>query len=197
MSGRRLGLGFIGLGGILIVVGIVGFFAARGSNDEHLTSPTTAATIPPTTATIPPTTTTAPATTTTATTASTTTASTTTTIPTEPVEEFVSLYAAATESRDISFLVARLHPFVLERHTLEDCHIFISDVVTLIRNYRLTGPVAGPEQQSFQLGGRTVLVDVYPAPVAFELQGSTIERTAVFAYVDNEVRWFTDCGAGL
>ncbi|MFQ5517447.1 MAG: hypothetical protein ACE5E8_07715, partial [Acidimicrobiia bacterium] len=141
--------------------------------------------------TIPPTTTTDATTTTT-----TTTTSTTTTIPTEPVEEFVSLYAAATESRDISFLVARLHPFVLERHTLEDCHLFISDVVTLIRNYRLTGPVAGPEQQTFQLGGRTVLIDVYPAPVAFELQGSTMEETAVFAYVDNEVRWFTDCGAG-
>ena len=183
---RRIAAAAMVLGAVLIIVAVVGM-AMNG--DDPADEPAAAAT----TVTSAPTTTT-PQPSTTTPTSTTTPASTTTTLPPETVEEFAVEFAAALERGDSDFAFDRLHPVVIAIHDAESCRATVEDRVLLITDYRLAGPVSGPESFDFTVSDRIITVsELYRAPVVFGFQGTEVETEGVFALVDGEMRWFTDC----
>lgn len=197
--GRQLlGISLLSLGTLSSVIGLFGLIndsadgepvaatAAAPSTSAPSTS-ASAATVAPTTEppeTTAPTTSAAPANTTAAVTI------TTTTPPDQTVEDFFPDFVAAIESGDVDFLLARLHPVVLEQPNADRCRTFIEREILALGNYTLTGDVTGPVSQN--VAGTTVAA-VYSAPVSFVFQGQSFDGTATFAAVDGEMRWFTEC----
>ncbi len=176
------------VGVLLTVVGVAGI--ARDSDDVAVAATTSspgstsaaAATTTSTSSTAAPTTTT-------------TIAPTTSTLPPETVEEFAVAFAAALERGDADFVFDRLHPVVIAIHDEASCRATVEDRVLLITDYRLTGPVSGPESVDFTVSNRVITVsEQFRAPVAFGFQGTEVETEGVFALLDGDMRWFTDCG---
>ena len=175
------------VGILLTVVGAAGFALDGDDLPVAATTSSTAST------SAVPTTTSAPSTT--APTTTTTTAATTTTSPPETVEEFALAFAAALDRGDADFVFDRLHPIVIAIHDEASCRATVEDRVLLITDYRLTGPVSGPESVDFTVSNRVITVsEQFRAPVAFGFQGTEVETEGVFALLDGEIRWFTDCG---
>ncbi len=174
------------LGALLAVVGVAGIVldddnvAAATTSSPASTSVATAATSTSSTA---------------VTTSTTTIAPTTSTLPPETVEEFALAFAAALERGDAAFVFDRLHPIVIAIHDEASCRATVEDRVLLITDYRLTGSVSGPESTDFTVSNRIITVsEQFRAPVAFGFQGTEVETEGVFALLDGEMRWFTDCG---
>ncbi len=174
------------LGALLAVVGVAGIVladddvaaaastsstastsaAATTTSTSSTTAPTSTTTIPPTTSTLPP----------------------------ETVEEFALAFAAALDRGDADFVFDRLHPIVIAIHDEASCRATVEDRVLLITDYRLTGPVSGPESTDFTVSNRIITVsELFRAAVAFGFQGTEVETEGVFALLDGEMRWFTDC----
>ncbi len=175
------------VGILLTVVGAAGFALDGDDLPVAATTSSTAST------SAVPTTTSAPSTP--APTTTTTTAATTTTSPPETVEEFALAFAAALDRGDADFVFDRLHPIVIAIHDEASCRATVEDRVLLITDYRLTGPVSGPESVDFTVSNRVITVsEQFRAPVAFGFQGTEVETEGVFALLDGEIRWFTDCG---
>ena len=175
------------VGILLTVVGAAGIALEGDDLPVAATTSSTAST------SAVPTTFSAPSTT--APTTTTTTAATTTTSPPETVEEFALAFAAALDRGDADFVFNRLHPVVIAIHDEASCRATVEDRVLLITDYRLTGPVSGPESVDFTVSNRVITVsEQFRAPVAFGFQGTEVETEGVFALLDGEMRWFTDCG---
>lgn len=192
MRKRSLGITLMVGGVVIALIGVVGWLRS-GDRDPDTRTPTTttAATMtidPATTSSSTSSTTTTVSTTTTSTTVPTTT---TTTIDARPaIESFIDLFTDAIAREDTDFLLARLHPAVLDLFGEEACRAFISEEILLLEQYRLIGEVMGPTPQVVA----DVRVDVYRAPAAFVFQGQEFTSEAGFALEDGEVRWFTQCG---
>lgn len=175
-------------GVVFMLAGVVGWVLSGVGTPKPAstteTSNATSTTVPPTTTT----TTTEPATT------STTVATTTTTTIDAggAIEGFVPMFADAIARQDIEYLLATLHPSVLSLFEEETCRGFISDEILQLEQYRLIGEADGPIAQ---LVAETE-VEMYQAPVAFAFQGQEFTSEAAFAFVDGQVRWFTQCGSG-
>jgi hypothetical protein len=119
-------------------------------------------------------------------------ASTTTAGPAaETVADFVVAFAAAIDAGDTDYLVARLHPVVVDLYGEEACRAFIAAEILALEGYHLVGPPQGPQVGSV---GEYEVPDYYTATAAFGYQGGSFETPASFALVDGEVRWFTECG---
>jgi len=183
---RRIAAAAIVLGAMLIIVAGVGM-ATNG--DDPTNEPAAAATTVTaslTTSSLQPSTS--------APTSTTRPASTTTTLPPETVEEFAVAFAAALDRGDADFAFDRLHPVVIAIHDAASCRATVEDRVLLITDYRLAGPVSGPESVDFTVSDRIVTVsELFRAPVIFGFQGTEVETEGVFALVDGDMRWFTDC----
>ena len=175
------------IGALLTVVGVAGIAldgddVAVAATTSSTASTSAATTTTSTSSTTPPTSTT-------------TIAPTTSTLPPEIVEEFAVAFAAALERGDADFVFDRLHPVVIAIHDQASCRATVEDRVLLITDYRLTGPVSGPESTDFTVSNRIITVsELFRAPVAFGFQGTEVETEGVFALLDGEMRWFTDCG---
>lgn len=184
MSTRTLGLVLMGTGAVLSVAGAVGMVTA-GEDTAPATSETTSTTLAATTST-----TTATTATTSSTEPSTTQSSTTTSVP-DPaeIEGFVAEFVGWIDAGDSDSLTARLHPVVIDEYGEDLCREFVEREILALENYRLTGPVTGPEPSRYG----AVDVDLFRAPVAFTFQGSEFEGDATFAFVDGGVRWFATC----
>ncbi len=178
------------IGGLgLLAFGVASLFGSSDDNPAPVALGTTTAvtsttivveiTIPP-----PPTTTTVPA-------PSTTVEPTTTTTinPAALIEAFVIEFTAATAADDTDFLFESLHPAVFELHDQAMCSAFVEDEIVLLDDYRLTGPVEGPETRTF--GQMTV--EVYTASIAFTFKGSAFEAQGGFAFSESGVGWLTEC----
>ncbi len=173
------------VGALLAVVGVAGIVL----EDDVAVAATTSSTA----STAAPTTTTSTSSTT-VTTPTTTIAPTTSTVPPETVEGFALAFAAALERGDAAFVFDRLHPIVIAIHDEASCRATVEDRVLLITDYRLTGPVSGPELTEFTISNRIITVsELFRAPVVFGFQGTEVETEGVFALLDGEMRWFTDC----
>ena len=72
----------------------------------------------------------------------------------------------------------------------ESCRDFISGEILQLEQYQLIGEVDGPTRQVIA----DTTLDMYKAPAAFVFQGQEFTSDAAFAFVDGEVRWFTQCG---
>lgn len=190
---RSLGITLMVGGVVIALIGVVGWIrsgdldpAARSSTTTTTTATTT--TDQATTSSSTSSTTTTVPTTTTSTTVPTTT---TTTIDAGPaIESFIDLFTDAITRENTNFLLARLHPAVLDLFGPEACRAFITEEILQLEQYRLIGEVMGPIPQVVA----DVRVDMYRAPAAFVFQGQEFTSEAGFALVDGEVRWFTQCG---
>ncbi len=176
------------VGALLTVVGVAGIALDGDDVAVAVTTSSTASTSAAAT-------TTSTSSSTTTTTSATTIPPTTSMIPPETVEEFALAFAAALERGDADFVFDRLHPVVIAIHDEASCRATVEDRVLLITDYRLTGPVSGPESVDFTVSNRIITVsEQFRAPVAFGFQGTVVETEGVFALLDGEMRWFTDCG---
>ena len=197
MTSRTLGIGLMVAGVALIVFGLVWRAGSSAESDIAATATTGAS---PTTAPVPTTATTArtqQSTTTAPPTPTPTTTnppSTTTTVPPPSIEEFITAYAAATESGNTDFLFQRLLPGIIDVLGADLCRGFVENEITAISDYRLTGAVSGPSARSLTVGDTQVNVDdYYEAPVSFTFQGQSFDATATFAVIDNVIYWIGEC----
>lgn len=190
-----LGAALLVLGALAIILGVVGL----GGDDEesaHDPIPTTSAapipsTTPPTTAV--PTTTTAP----------------TPTEPPEPapttttaadvasdVTEFFDGFAAAVSNGDAAGLLATLHPAVTDRYGVDQCTSYLDGVAGQPLTISAAEATAGPEPGVYETDELSteiddlVLVDVTRA----ELGGDERTDPTRVAYLEGQLRWFSDCG---
>lgn len=187
MTNRSLGLTLMIGGSVIAVVGLAGWVSAR---DEEPATSTTALT---TSATVETSTTTSSITTTFAPTTLSTTVptTTTTTIRAGPaIEAFVDAFTDAIAREDTEFLLETLHPAVISLFDTESCRAFITEEILQLEQYRLIGEVDGPTRQVIA----DTTLDMYRAPAAFAFQGQEFTSDAAFAFVDGDVRWFTQCG---
>lgn len=184
-----MGLALMVVGTVIALAGVIGWVSSPDRAPSAESSTTT--TRPPTT--VEPTTTTSSTTTTVAPTTTTTTAptTTTTTIDAGPlIESFVNTFTGAIQRQDTELLVDTLHPAVINLFGEDTCRAFISEEILQLQQYRLIGEVEGPTTQVVA----DLTVDMYTAPTAFAFQGQEFTSEAAFAFVDGEVRWFTQCG---
>lgn len=166
---------------VVISVGVVWLVVSLVGND---TSPTSTTTIEPTPA---ETTTTVVETTTTVGPESTTTIGLFDEVA--AVEAFIGEFAGAVESGDAAFLFERLHPAVKATYEEDLCRGYVDDLILLHENYRQEGPVIGPFDSEFG----EFSITSYEALVGFELDGDSVEETAVFSLTEGVVRWFAEC----
>lgn len=197
MNRRRLGLTLVVVGAVIALVGIVGGLSSGGDDAvAGETSTTTSSLAAPATGapSTAPSTTSAPVTSTNTTTTTTTTLPRTTTTepPVDPavaVAAYIEDFAAAIAAGDVDALFDRLHPTVLETFDEPLCRAFIEREILQLVNYRQVGDVTGPETRQFA----GTAVDFFLAPITFTFQGAPFEDEGGFAFVDDEVRWFTTC----
>lgn len=190
-SRKAIGVAMMVIGLGLFLFGIASLFGSGGDDPEPVAGDSTTS-IPTSTTieievTVPP-----PSTTATVSASTTTVEATTTTTTIDPgtlIEAFVVEFAAATAADDTEFLIQSIHPAVFETRDQAVCDAFVGSDIILLDNYRLTGPVAGPETRTY--GQMTI--EVYTAPVAFTFQGSDFEAQAGFALSENGVGWLTAC----
>ena len=98
--------------------------------------------------------------------APTTTATTTTatTVAPETPEEFITRLDQALRARDIEYMIARLHPAVIERYGEAACRANFERTESLAR--KVTGAATGPAPYDWTTDGQTETIpDTYTVPV--------------------------------
>ena len=109
------------------------------------------------------------------------------------VEAFVAEFAAAATSDDSDFLLARLHPLVVELSDEETCSAFVSREIAALEQYRATGP-AQQTVFEFVINDQAVTVDpAFEIPVAFTFSGQEFTDNAQIAPVDGVMHYFATC----
>ncbi len=182
----------------MILAGAI--LALNGSTEPAIagpatTSPAASGESTPTTTRLPETT--APGSTST-TVASTTTAvattTTTTAAPTETVQEFVELYAAAIANGDADFVLSRLHPQVVEQLSIDVCQSWVATEIMALSDYEMAGEPTEPQNRDFSIAGSPVRIDnVSSVPVSFTFGGQSFDSTADFALLDGVIYWLGTC----
>lgn len=127
---------------------------------------------------------------------------TTTTRPTTTTESardepdvFFDRLAAAFVADDANTLVDLLHPAVVARYGEEQCreHLEVlaaSNVELELVEVTGVGPVVYATD-----GQETTIDDGVRVRTRVTRDGEGVEQDATLAFVDDELRWFTDCGA--
>jgi hypothetical protein len=183
-------------GASLLVVGIVGRVGSNGGGTAAAPSPSpptpspspseTTAPSPTPTASVEPSPSEAPSPEPTETTAA------------ETPEEFFALFADAIRTGDVEFLLVRLHPVVLERYGRQQCR---SQVATIANDPGFDAKVrtvSDPGPYEFATDGQSATVeDTLTVGVTFTNANGSSRQDAHVAYIDAELRWFTDCGDPL
>ncbi len=108
----------------------------------------------------------------------------------ETVEEFVALFAAAIAEGDTDFLMARLHPIVLQLQDEALCRTFVEGEILSLGAYTLVGEATGPTTVTIE---GVEVTNYYSAQVSFVFEGETIETVGAFALVDGQMRWLAVC----
>lgn len=208
---KWLATALIALGVLSAVAGTVGmvrYFASEDQPESSASTEPTSTTVPDVTPTsvagssIPSTTTSVAASSIPSTTSSTTSTTGETVDPVDPgrvVDEFFSTWASAIGEADFEFLLAALHPAVLERYGTEQCAAYLREVAgqpieveVLSTSELLTGEFARD-------GLTRVVDDLVLVEISRRDRGAeeaVVQQTRV-GFVDGEVRWFTDCGEPL
>ena len=104
------------------------------------------------------------------------------------------LFATAIMEGDADFLFDRLHPAVVGGFGADLCRTWIEEEILVLENYRVTGPVTGPQDQSFTSPvGEGIIESAFSAPVTFTFSGQEFESDGGFALVEDEMRWLGQC----
>jgi hypothetical protein len=171
MNQRALGGALLVVGVALALVGAVGELASDDGGDASAITSTTAVT------------------------AGTTTTTTRPDVEAD-VRAFVVDLAAAIRGGDAAFLLARLHPAVLERYGEDQCRAVTDGLASPGLDLEVLD-VGAPEAWDWQLDGETVSTRVDEAvPVRVRrTDGASSEETEIHvAETEGVLRWFTDCG---
>ena len=74
------------------------------------------------------------------------------------------------------------------------CRTWIEAEILLLRDYQLTGPIAGPMDQSFTTpAGTGTIENAFSAPASFTFQGQQFDSLAGFALVGTQMHWLGQC----
>ena len=118
--------------------------------------------------------------------------------PAETPEDFFALFAEAIRSGDQAFLLARLHPGVIELYGTRQCRAAVTSLATDPSFEVRVRSVEGPAPYDYAPDGQSVIVDeVFTIGLTFTSAEGTSRQEAHVAPVDGEMRWFTDCGDPL
>ncbi len=201
MNRRPIGLAVAAAGLVIAVVGLIGSVADDDSSDvvddESIivsaqttagasqstsanTSPTTVAptTVTPTTTTTPVETSAPP--------------STATPRQVETPAEFLAVFTEALRSGDEGFLLRRIHPEVELRYGRPACEAYLAGISDQQFAGELEGSAPAPDWVWETDGKSTPIADAIVAQVIRRAGEPASE--VHFAVVDDELRWFTDCG---
>jgi hypothetical protein len=188
-SRRIAGLALIALGGCATLAGIVGLAVARTPKTVVSTAAGVGATAPSghTRTTTGTRTTTAPS-------PAAGARGPATTVASESPEAFLNELAAAIRGGDSAFLLARLHPVVIQHFGLAACQ-------SALRGYRDTSAkfmvisVGAPTTYAWMAGSQTIPVEgTIPVTVTSVFNGQESQAVVHIAPVDGTLRWFTTCG---
>ncbi len=193
---RRSGIALLVVGIALIAIGAIGMLGAGSTNDEQAEATVDAAPAASPTATNAPTATIAVPTATAVPTAS--------PAPPSPTPDATALIEAfyegldpAIRAADADVLVPLLHPATIERYGEPACRTYLGGLADPTLDIEVAS-VSGPEPWDYLTDDRTTTIpDAWTVSAAFTSQGATSDRELHVAFVDGEVRWFTDCGAPL
>ncbi|MDC3402483.1 hypothetical protein OAX95_00935 [bacterium] len=190
MGHRTVGAIVMGAGALCLVLGLLLTFTDDGGDssspaiDEVATTTTISPEPSTTTSTLPPTTT--PPTTV-----------PTTTLPAGATEQATSFFATwqqANRTGDIDLLLALLHPLVFERYGVEQCRTYLPTVTDEQVTIDVREATLDPSRR-YETDGQTATpADAYAVQITSSCPADAVEFTATLAFVDGELRWFTDCG---
>lgn len=116
----------------------------------------------------------------------------------ETPEEFFALWTEAVRSEDDAFLLARLHPSVLEIYGRPQCRAQIATLEAAPGFDVTVRRVRGPEPYEYAPDDQSVTVqDAFTLALTFSSSTGTDRQQGHLALVGDEMRWFTDCGDPL
>lgn len=110
-----------------------------------------------------------------------------------PYREFYTRFETAHRDGDTDFLFSTLHPRVIERYGEATCRAFVDSVVGTVSNMRVIDGRSEP--WDFPLDGLTTDIS---GSVTLSLDAFWVDEQLTvdvhLAPVENELRWFADCG---
>jgi len=113
------------------------------------------------------------------------------------VRTFFTDLVTATRDRDASSLFAWLHPATIERYGEAACRAFLANREDATFQVVVTS-VGEPETWPYTTDEvATTIVDALTVSALVTNQGNTIDRELHVVVLDDQVRWFTDCGTPL
>jgi hypothetical protein len=112
----------------------------------------------------------------------------------ETVEAFVASFNRAQEDENARFLLARLHPEVLQRYGKGQCRAYLREVAGTVGDVEVRR-ASELGRAEYSTDGQTVTVsDAYTLRIAFTANGEPVRGRMTLALVDDRLRWFSDCG---
>lgn len=120
------------------------------------------------------------------------------TVVAETPEAFIALFAEAIRTDDDAFLLARLHPVVLELYGKAQCRRQVASLAGDPSFEARVRGVEGPAPYDYAPDGQSITIeDALTVAVTFTSDAGTSRQDAHVAPVGSELRWFTDCGDPL
>jgi len=114
--------------------------------------------------------------------------------PTEDAHAFFDAFETAVRTGDRGFLLARLHPVVIERYGQSQCEAFVAQLVDPTVDLQLVS-VEGPATFDYASDGlSTPVPDTYVFNVDGTATGRAGPRQYHLALVNGAFRTFSDCG---
>ena len=117
---------------------------------------------------------------------------------TETAQEFFDLFVDAIQAEDDAFLLARLHPAVLQMYGRKQCRAAVALLEPTPGFDVEVRRVEGPEPYDYAPDGQSVTIeDAFTLALTFSSSAGTSRQEGHLALIGDEMRWFTDCGDPL
>ncbi|MGH2682888.1 MAG: hypothetical protein ACRDIX_06615 [Actinomycetota bacterium] len=114
--------------------------------------------------------------------------------PPETAEAFVASFNRAQANSNVRFLVARLHPEVIERYGRAQCRAYLGEVAGTVRDVEIRRTSQLGEAEYATDGESVVVEDAYRLRISLTANGEPTTGQMTLGLVGTELRWFTDCG---
>lgn len=112
----------------------------------------------------------------------------------ETPEQFLSVFTEAVQTGDSDFLLARLHPDVIDFYGKRECRAFVANFEDPTVEFVFRS-VKGPGVYEWAVdGNETDVDDVLTVTATIAQEGEKSKREIHLGIVGTKLRWFTDCG---